>query len=129
MMLGTIVVFCLSIGTALYFFSGFLGGGRSWIGILQAFLLCFGIASVLYLPALVLFFMARHVRAYGAKAVIGIASVCISLPLWGAGGAALMLKQPYFPYALLIMGFGLLILWWGVLVLKSAQSRTAPLQE
>lgn len=121
-MLGAMLAFCLSLSTSVYFFTGFLGGGRSWVGVFQAFLLCFGVGSFLYLPASLLFFMARHVRAYGPKMRIGIASVIISLPLWATGGANLILKLPYTPYALISMLLGLLVLWWGVLIMTKAKA-------
>lgn len=102
-----------------YFFTGFLGGGRTGIGIAQAFLLCFGAGALAYLPLLCVFFMARHVHSFGAKRSIGIASILISLPMWGFGAAGLVIQHPFWLYGLPLMAIGLIILFWGVTVLRA----------
>ena len=120
-----IVMLCaLFIGaSALIFaataFVGFLGDGRSGFGIVQAFLLCFGLMAGVYLPATLVFFTARHVRGFGPKKPIGLAGTLISLPLWGLGGASLLLKLSYWPYGLMAMLIGLGLLFWSVSVLKN----------
>ena len=126
---GTVIVMAcaLLIGftsliVAAYFFSGFLGGGRSVMGIIQALLLCFGIGAAVYLPAGIVFLMARHVRAYGPKLSIGLAGTLISLPLWAYGGAALILRTPYWPYGLISLIFGLGLLFWAVSVLRGSRA-------
>jgi len=102
-----------------YFFMGFLGDGRSGMGILQAFLLCFGIGAGVYLPALIVFFLARHVRSFGVKTPIGFAGVFISLPLWLFGGLSLIQRLPYWPYGLAALLLGLILLFWSMLVLRA----------
>ncbi len=121
-MMGALIVGLLSVSASAYFFTGFLGGGRSAMGVLQAFCLCFGIGAVLYLPSAIVFFMARHVRAYGPKLSIGLASTLISLPLWAYGGAALFLRTPYWPYGLAAMLLGLGLLFWALGIMRGAKA-------
>ncbi|PHR92979.1 MAG: hypothetical protein COA69_06590 [Robiginitomaculum sp.] len=123
MMIGALLVFGASLLTSAYFFNGFLGDGRSWVGVFQAFLLCFGLGSLLFLPALALFFMARHVRMYGVKLKIGIAALLISLPLWLGGGSALALRLPQTLLALTLLTLGLGVFAWGFMVLRAARTR------
>lgn len=123
MMIGALIVFGVSLFTSAYFFNGFLGDGRSWVGVLQTFLLCFGLGGLLFLPALVLFFMARHVRMYGAKPKIGIAALLISFPLWLGGTSALALHFPQTLLAFIILALGLGVLTWGFVVFRTAKTR------
>ena len=124
-MIGSMIVAAASLAASAYFFSGFLGGGRSPMGVFQSFILCFGIGALLYLPAITAFFMARHVRGYGAKRSIGLAAMLISLPLWGYGGISLVLRLPYWPYGLAAMCFGLGLLFWAVSVLRNCKANNS----
>ena len=126
---GTVIVMAcalltvfVSLATSAYFFSGFLGGGRSVMGVTQALLLCFGIGAAVYAPAGIVFLMARHVRAYGPKLSIGLAGTLISLPLWAYGGAALILRTPYWPYGLISLILGLGLLFWAVSIMHGARA-------
>jgi len=118
-MIGALIVTAASLTASAYFFTGFLGGGRSAMGVFQSFILCFGIGALLYLPAITVFFMARHVRGFGAKRSIGLAAILISLPLWGYGGLSLIMRLPYWPYGLVALCFGLGLLLWAVTVLRN----------
>ncbi len=121
-MWGSLCVALVTIGLCFYIFLGFIGDGRTWLGIGQAFALCFGVGGSVYLPALVLFFMARHARIFGPKRSIGLASVFISLPLWAYGGAALVLKLAYWPIATLGLIIGFAVLFWGISVMRHAKT-------
>ncbi len=121
-MAGALLTVLISVIASAYFFTGFLGGGRSAMGVFQAFLLCFGIGAALYLPAATVFFMARHVRSYGPKLSIGLAGTLISLPLWAYGGAALFLRTPYWPYGLIAMLLGLGLLFWAIGILRAVKT-------
>ncbi len=118
------LVFVLSLCASLYFFVGFLGGGRSWLAVAQAFLVCFGLGAMLYFPALILFVMGRHVRSFGQKKSIGIAAVIISTPVWIYGIFGFILKLSFPLLTLSILLYGLLILSWGVLVCVNARGTT-----
>lgn len=112
-----------ALGLSAYFFTGFIGDGRTPLGIFQAFLLCFGTGAFIYLPSLCVFFMARHVRSFGSKTRIGIASILISLPLWGFGAVGLIIQHAFWLYALPVMALGLAILFWGAAVLRTRIQR------
>jgi len=118
-MIVALLMIIMGLGVSAYFFSGFLGGGRSAMGVFQAFLLCFGIGSLVYLPAVIVFFMARHVRGLGPKRAIGMAAVLISLPWWTLGGTSLIMRLPYWPYGLVAMVLGLGLLFWALKVLRA----------
>ena len=116
-MLGALMVGLGSFGASAYFFTGFLGGGRSSIGVFQAFILCFMIGACFYLPAIYVFIMARRVRAGRASKAIGFGAVLISLPIWLYSAAALITG---YPYALWLAGpllIGILLLLWGLAVI------------
>ncbi len=119
------LVFVLSLCASLYFFLGFLGGGRSWLAIIQAFFVCFGLGAMLYFPALILFLMGQHVRNFDPKKSIGIAAVIISTPLWIYGVFGFILKLPYPLLSLFILLYGFLILSWGALVFAHARGSSA----
>ena len=104
-----------------YAFSGFLDGGRSWIGMLQAFLLCFGIGAIIYLPAAVVFAMARHVRGNGPKRNIGLLTAILALPFWTYGISALVVKSPFWGWALLATAIGLYLSFWALVVLRHSR--------
>lgn len=117
----------ISLLIAATVFNGFLGDGRSWIGATQAFLLCFGGAAGIAVPAMAVFFMARNVRGKGRRPGpsrrIGAVSALLSLPLWLIGGCGLMARWPYTPYLVLSLILGLGLLWWAVSVLRANAER------
>lgn len=102
-------------------FTGFMDGGRSWIGMAQAFLLCFGIGAIIYLPAAAVFAMARYVRGNGPTRNIGLLCAIIALPFWSFGISALSLKTPYWSWALLATALGLYLSFWALVVLRHAR--------
>ena len=108
------------IGSAIAF-SGFMDGGRSWIGMLQAFLLCFGIGAIIYLPAAAIFTMARHVRGNGPKRNIGLLTAILALPYWTFGISALVIKSPYWMWAALATAIGLYLSFWALVVLRHSR--------
>ena len=117
----TAIVFCISLAASLYFFTGFLGGGRSWVAILQAFAMCFGLGAMLYIPAAILFFTARHVRKFGPNLSIGIAAICIALPLIFYGVFGQVTNMPFIFITLAVLAYGLLVMCWGVCVIWVAR--------
>ncbi|MEE9271849.1 MAG: hypothetical protein V3U57_01060 [Robiginitomaculum sp.] len=118
-MLCALFIGALSFAVAGYAFLGFLGDGRSRLGNAQAFLLCFGFMAGFYLPALLVFFMARHVRGFGPKKSIGLAGTILSLPFCSLGGISLVLRLPYWPFGLVAMLIGLGLLFWSISILKN----------
>ncbi len=110
-------VFVVSFLMSFYIFFGFLGGGRSWLAILQAFGLCFGFGAMLYIPAAIVFFMIKYVQHHEPRVSIGIASICISLPLVLYGIIGPLLGMPYRLVTFMILLYGLLVFYWGVRVL------------
>ena len=102
-------------------FSGYLGGGRSAIGVLQAFLLCFGTGAVIYGPAIVIFLFARSVRANGPSKAVGIFSVIIALPVWIYGGLTLIFYPTFWLWGGLALALGLYLTYWAVIVLRHSQ--------
>lgn len=99
-------------------FTGFMDGGRSWIGMLQAFLLCFGIGAIVYVPAAVIFAMARHVRGNGPKRNIGLLTALLALPVWVFGITALIVKTPYWMWAIIATVIGLYLSFWALIVIR-----------
>ena len=111
------VITAALIGSAVIF-SGFLDGGRSWIGIAQAFLLCFGVGAIIYLPAAAIFFMARSVRGNGPTRNIGLLTAILALPFWTFGISALSFQTPYWLWAILATAIGLYLSFWALIVLR-----------
>ncbi len=116
-----VMVGALGVGIATFvasgvYFSAFIHDGRSFLGVAQAFILCFGLGAGVYLPASVLFFMARHIRTYGPKPSIGWAVLVIGLPLFMCGAIGV-----FYTSLKLISGLffaiGLLLLVWGGAIL------------
>ena len=112
-----VVIIGALIGSGLAF-KGFMGGGRSWIGMLQAFLLCFGIGALIYVPAAAIFAMARHVRGNGPVRKIGLLTAILALPYWSYGIAALGLKSPFWMWAALATAIGLYLSFWALIVIR-----------
>ena len=117
----TAIVFCVALIASAYYFTGFLGGGRSWVAILQAFAMCFGLGAMLYVPAAILFFTARHIRKSGPKLSIGIAAICIALPLIFYGVFGQVTNMPYAFITFAVLAYGLLILCWGIYLIWLAR--------
>ena len=114
-MLGLIIASLIVAGMA---FSGFLDGGRSFLGLSQAFLLCFGAGSLVYLPAAAIFAMARNVRANGPKRQLGWITALLALPVWGYGLTAILMKMPYMIAAIIAVILGLYLTFWAIVVIK-----------
>lgn len=113
-----LVVACAAfIGSGMVF-SGYLGGGRSVIGVIQAFLLCFGAGALIYGPALAIFNMARSVRANGPKRGIGALTTLLALPVWAYGGLTLIIYPAFWIWGLAALCIGLYLTFWAVVVLK-----------
>jgi hypothetical protein len=118
MMVVTLVIAVFSMAASAWFFTGFLGGGRSVVGLFQAFLLCFGIGAIAYGPALAIFWMARHVRGNGPKRWVGGLTAALALPVWGYGIAALIFKLPYSVWAVVAILIGLYLTFWAIVVFR-----------
>lgn len=114
-MLFVIVAALTASGTV---FTGFMDGGRSWIGMLQAFLLCFGIGAILYIPAAAIFIMARLVRGNGPMRNIGLLTAILALPFWTFGISALIAKTPYWMWAIVATAIGLYLSFWALVVIR-----------
>ncbi|MBL4871278.1 MAG: hypothetical protein JKX72_10030 [Robiginitomaculum sp.] len=112
----TALVIGASLIASAYIFTGFLGGGRSWIAIMQAFIVCFGLGAMFYLPAAILFLMARNILRSSPKKSIGVAAIIISIPLWVYGIFGLALHLPFLLLTVIIIVYGLLVLGWGICV-------------
>lgn len=124
MMITTALIIGASLLASSYIFIGFLGGGRSWVAITQAFLVCFGLGAMFYLPAIILFLVAQNVWRLSPKKSIGIVAIVISLPLLVYGIFGLGLHLPYLVLTVIILVYGLMVLGWGVFVLMQTKSVT-----
>jgi hypothetical protein len=118
LMLVMLIVIVAALTASGLAFTGFMDGGRSWIGMLQAFLLCFGIGAILYLPATAIFAMARHVRGNGPTRNIGLLTAILALPYWTFGLAALIVKTPYWMGAVIAIVTGLYLSFWALIVIR-----------
>jgi len=112
-----VVIVGALVGSGLAF-KGFMGGGRSWIGMFQAFLLCFGVGALIYVPAAAVFAMARHVRGNGPVRKIGLLTAILALPYWSYGIAALGLKSPFWIWAIFATVIGLYLSFWALIVIR-----------
>ena len=110
MILSLLVVIGSLVASTL-FFRNFVHEDRTAIGVIQAFLLFFGLGAIVYIPACVVFFMARHVLTYGPQRSIGWAGIFMSLPLCALGFTGIYISHNYWRYAvpLALIGIGLLI--------------------
>jgi hypothetical protein len=99
-------------------FSGYLGGGRSGAGVFQAFLLCFGVGALVYLPAAAVFAIARSVRANGPNRKFGLLATFLALPVWGYGAAVMMIYPGFWIWGGLALLIGLYVSFWAVFVIR-----------
>lgn len=114
------VILASLIGSGIIF-KGYLGGGRSFIGLMQAFLLCFGSGALFYGPAAAIFVMARSVRANGPVRKIGGLTALLAIPIWAYGGLSLMIYPEFWIWGLLALAIGLYLTFWAVIVLKHSR--------
>ncbi|NNC35951.1 MAG: hypothetical protein HKO02_00730 [Hyphomonadaceae bacterium] len=113
-----LIIIVASLVGSVLIFRGYLGGGRSAIGVMQAFLMCLGAGAILYVPAAVVFAMARSVRANGPIRKIGGFTALLAMPVWAYGGLALMYYPQFWIWGLLALTIGLYLSFWAVIVLK-----------
>jgi hypothetical protein len=110
-MILSLMIIIGSLVASAVFFRSFLHEDRTFMGVVQAFFLFFGMGSTVYVPACIVFFMAHHVLTYGPKRSIGWAGIFMSLPLCALGLTGVYISHDYWIYAapLALIGAGLLM--------------------
>lgn len=114
----TLIISVLCLMISAYYSVGFMGGGRSFIGVLQGVLISFGLGACLYGPAIAVFFMARYVRANGPKRWIGGLTLLLVLPILGYAIAAIHYKIPFLIVSVLAILVGIYLSFWAVLIVR-----------
>ena len=114
LMILALFIGCASLYLSALAFTSFLGDGRTLLGVFESFLVCFGIGAVVYIPALIIFLMARHVRGRGPGKRIGFSSILLSLPFWSYCSAALLADYPFRIWLVSGLVFGVMMLVWGI---------------
>ncbi|PHR60169.1 MAG: hypothetical protein COA43_07675 [Robiginitomaculum sp.] len=121
-------VFISALAITTYVFISFFDGSQSWISLLQLFCLCFGVSTVVYIPALVIFCLARRVYTNGPTKSIGAGALALALPWIIASIVVVFYRLPH-PLVFItmgVLGFGVAI--WAILIIFHSLNTKIPPQ-